>query len=161
MDNNREYPRRPIVGVGAVVLVARDDAARIGWTGAPSDPGVVLVKRGFEPLKGEWSLPGGGVEVGETLGAAVVRELLEETGLVVEVGPIVDVLDRIVLDADGRPRYHFVLIDYVCRAVGGRLQAGSDVTEVALGDPTALARFGVNDIACGVIQKAIANAHTK
>jgi len=161
LDNSREYPRRPIVGVGGVVLVAPADAPGLGWTDAPPDPGVVLVKRGFEPLQGEWSLPGGGVEVGETLAAAVARELLEETGLVVEVGPIVEVLDRIVLDDAGRPRYHFVLIDYVCRAVGGRLRAGSDVTDVALGDPTALARFGVNDIACGVIQKAIANANTK
>jgi ADP-ribose pyrophosphatase YjhB (NUDIX family) len=161
VDSSREYPHRPIVGVGAVVLVVPDVAARVGWTDATHDPGVVLVMRRFEPLKGEWSLPGGGVEVGETLEAAVARELLEETGLVVEVGPIVEVLDRIVLDADGRPRYHFVLIDYVCRAVGGRLRAGSDVADVTLADPAALERFGVNDTACKVIQKAIAHAYTK
>ena len=145
-----------------MVLVAPDDAARIGWTDATPEPGVVLVKRRFEPLKGEWSLPGGGVEVGETLETAVARELIEETGLVVEVGSIVEVLDRIELDADGRPRYHFVLIDFACRAVGGRLCAGSDVGEVALVDPAALERFGVNETACRVIRKAVApHAYTK
>ena len=161
MDGSREYPHRPIVGVGAVVLVVPDVAARIGWADATDDPSVVLVQRLFEPSKGEWSLPGGGVEVGETLEAAVARELLEETGLVVEIGAIVEVLDRIVRDADGRPRYHFVLIDYVCRAVGGRVRAGSDVGDVALADPAALERFGVNETACQVIQKAIAHAYTK
>ncbi len=82
---------------------------------APSTPGVVLVKRRFEPLAGEWSLPGGKLEVGETLEAAIAREIVEETGLVVDVGPMVEVLDRIFRDGDGRVRYHYVLVDYVCR----------------------------------------------
>jgi len=155
LGTDREYPSRPVIGVGAVVLVSVEDAARIGWSEAPRQPGVVLVKRGFEPLKGEWSLPGGGVEVGETLEAAIARELVEETGLVVEVGPIVEVLDRIVADADGRTRYHFVLIDYVCRPIGGRLHAGSDVAEVVVVDPAALETFGVNQVACEVIRRAI------
>ena len=80
---------------------------------------MLLVKRAHEPLKGEWSLPGGAVEVGETLEAALAREVLEETGLDVDVGPVVEVLDRIERDADGRVEYHFVIIDYLCRAVGG------------------------------------------
>src|SRR5579862_6341980 len=96
----RTYPERPIVGVGAVIL----DSGR-----------VLLVKRAHEPLKGEWSLPGGAVDVGETLEAAVAREILEETGLMVDVGPLVEVVQRITRDADGRIEYHFVIVDYACR----------------------------------------------
>ena len=106
-DDNRSFPARPIVGVGAVVV---------------DDGRVLLVKRAQAPLKGEWSLPGGAVEVGETLSAAVQREVLEETGLVVSVGPIVEVLDRIHTDGDGRVEYHYVLIDYACTVVGGDWQ---------------------------------------
>src|SRR5438552_13789207 len=102
----REYPVRPIVGVGAVVL----DGDR-----------VLLVKRAHEPLKGEWSLPGGAVEVGETLEAAVAREVREETCLEVEVGPLVEVVNRIVRDPGGRVEYHFVIVDYLCRPIGGTL----------------------------------------
>ena len=110
----RIYPERPIVGVGAVIV---------------NDGRVLLVRRGHEPLKGEWSLPGGAVEVGETLRTAVAREVREETGLDVDVGPIVEVLDRIRLDDEGRVRYHFVLIDYLCRPVGGSLACASDADE--------------------------------
>ena len=97
----REYPTRPIVGDGAVVL----DGDR-----------VLLVKRGNEPLKGEWSLPGGAVEIGETLETALVREIREETGLDVDVGPMVDVLDRLRYDPDGRVKYHYVPIFCAARA---------------------------------------------
>jgi len=112
----REYPSRPIVGVGAVVV---------------DDGRVLLVRRGHEPLKGQWSIPGGAVEVGETLEAAVVREVREETGLDVEVGALVDVLDRIRPAPDGRTLYHYVLIDFVCRRTAGTLCCGSDATEAA------------------------------
>ena len=91
---SREYPARPIVGVGAVVYVTAGDAAALGLPSA----GVILVRRGRQPLAGEWSLPGGTLEVGETLEAAVAREALEETNLRVEVGPVVDVFDRICFD---------------------------------------------------------------
>src|SRR3954471_16503073 len=95
----RSYPDRPIVAVGAVVL----DGDR-----------VLLVQRGQEPLKGEWSLPGGVVEIGETLTAALVREVQEETSLDVVVGEVVEVLDSIRRDADGRAEYHYVIVDYAC-----------------------------------------------
>ena len=96
------------------------------------DGRVVLIKRRFEPLAGQWSLPGGTLELGETLEAGVAREIREETGLEIEVGPVVEVFDRILLDPDQRVRYHFVLIDYLCRPIGGRLEAGSDVADAVL-----------------------------
>jgi 8-oxo-dGTP diphosphatase len=112
----REYPEAPIVGVGAVVI----DGTK-----------VLLVRRGQEPLKGEWSLPGGALELGETLQQGVVREVLEETGLVVVPGGIIEILDRITRDeASGRVRYHYVLIDFVCHVTGGTLCGASDAEEV-------------------------------
>ena len=137
---DRIYPSRPIVGVGAVVL----DCGR-----------VLLVRRGHEPLKGEWSLPGGAVEVGETLEAAIVREVREETGLTIEVGPIVEVFDRITRDAGGRVEYHFVIVDYVCRPVGGALQSGSDVDDVVWADASALAEYRLTEKAAHVIARGL------
>ena len=112
----REYPEAPIVGVGAVVI----DGTR-----------VLLVRRGQEPLKGEWSLPGGALELGETLQQGVVREVLEETGLSVAPGGIIEILDRITQDeVSGRVRYHYVLIDFVCHVTGGALCPATDAEEV-------------------------------
>jgi 8-oxo-dGTP diphosphatase len=112
----REYPEAPIVGVGAVVI----DGTK-----------VLLVRRGQEPLKGEWSLPGGALELGETLQQGVVREVLEETGLIVVPGGIIEILDRITPDeVSGRVRYHYVLIDFVCHVTGGALCSASDAEEV-------------------------------
>jgi ADP-ribose pyrophosphatase YjhB (NUDIX family) len=92
---------------------------------------VLLVRRGQEPLKGEWSLPGGALELGETLQQGVVREVLEETGLMVAPGGIIEILDRITPDeTSGRVRYHYVLIDFVCHVTGGALCAGTDAEEV-------------------------------
>jgi 8-oxo-dGTP diphosphatase len=117
--------------------------------------GVVLIKRRFAPLAGEWSLPGGAVEVGETLEAAVAREVAEETGLTVEVGPVIEVFDRIMRDEAGRAQYHFVLIDYVCRAVGGSLRPGSDVSEAIVADPADLEPYRLTDKARSVIARAL------
>jgi 8-oxo-dGTP diphosphatase len=140
--DSREYPARPIVGVGAVIL-----------TGNPF--GVVLIKRRYEPLAGRWSLPGGTVEVGESLEAAVARELEEETGLVVDVGAVIEVFDRILRDEEGRVRFHFVLVDYLCRPVGGRLQHGSDVDDVVIAEPTELEQYGLTEKALAVIRRGI------
>ena len=116
---------------------------------------VVLVKRAHEPLKGEWSLPGGSVEVGETLVEAVTREVLEETGLHVRVGPVIEIFDRIHRDADGRIEYHFVLIDYVCVPAGGVLAADSDAADICWASRDDLAVYGVNATAVAVVAKAL------
>jgi 8-oxo-dGTP diphosphatase len=139
----REYPERPILGVGAVVLAGSR---------------VLLVKRANEPLKGEWSLPGGAVEVGETLEAAVAREIQEETGLEIEVGPIVDVLDRLRFDPDGRVRFHYVLVDFLCRPHRGSLACASDAEDAAWVEVAHLARYGVAGTTASVIEKARARA---
>lgn len=113
----REYPQAPLVGVSAVVV----DHGR-----------VLLARRGHEPLKGEWSLPGGALELGETLEQGVVREVREECGLAVIPQALVEVLDRIVRDQDGRVRYHYVLVDFLCRPAGSAepaLAAASDCLE--------------------------------
>jgi 8-oxo-dGTP diphosphatase len=151
----RQYPERPVVGVGAVVYVTGAEAARLGVGDAP-ERGVVLIKRRDEPLAGQWSLPGGTLEVGETLEAAVARELQEETGLVVEVGPVIDVFDRIMLDSDRRVQYHFVLVDYVCRVAGGRLEHGTDAAAVVVADAGQLAPFDLTQKALDVIARGLA-----
>jgi 8-oxo-dGTP diphosphatase len=110
----REFPSAPIVGIGAVV-VEKDR--------------VLLVRRGREPLRGHWTLPGGALEVGESLTAGVAREVLEETGLHVEAVELVELVDRIHREA-GRVRYHYVIADYLCRVTGGVLQAASDADAV-------------------------------
>ena len=138
--SSRRYPERPVVGVGAVIV---------------QDGRVVLIKRRFEPLAGQWSLPGGTLELGETLETGVAREIREETGLEIEVGPVVEVFDRILLDPDQRVRYHFVLIDYLCRAIGGRLVAGSDVADAVLAAPDELAGYRMTPKAVGVAERGL------
>ena len=115
----REYPESPLVGVGAVIVDDHREESR-----------VLLIRRGTAPLLGEWSLPGGVLECGETLREAVVREAREETGLVVETGEMLGVYERVIRGEQGRVRYHYVLIDFLCRPVGGDLKAGSDATDV-------------------------------
>ena len=106
----REFPKAPLVGVGAVVV----DEGR-----------VLLVRRGTEPLRGQWSLPGGLLELGESLTNGVVREVREETGLIVEPVELIELLDRIYREGE-RVRYHYVIADYLCRVAGGALKAASD-----------------------------------
>jgi 8-oxo-dGTP diphosphatase len=143
-----------VVGVGAVILVSAGDCERLGVVA----PGVVLIKRRFEPLVGQWSLPGGAVEIGETLAASIAREVLEETGVTVDVGPVIEVFDRIMLDESERVRYHFVLVDYLCRPIGGRFVAGSDVSDVVVVDPFALDPYDLTEKARAVIARGLAMA---
>ncbi len=114
-SNSRRYPARPVVGVGGIVIEAGK---------------VLLVKRGHEPLRGYWSVPGGGVNTGETLEIAMRRELREETGLAVEPLFIVSVFERVTPDAAGNTEYHYVLIDFVCRATGGDASPADDAAEL-------------------------------
>jgi 8-oxo-dGTP diphosphatase len=111
----REYPDSPLVGVGAIIV---------------EDERVLLVKRGHPPLLGEWSIPGGVLELGEALEEAVVREAWEETGLTVETAGLLGVYDRVLRDADERTLYHYVLVDYLCLRVSGEPQAAGDAAEV-------------------------------
>jgi 8-oxo-dGTP diphosphatase len=115
----REYPESPLVGVGAVIVDDHSDDHR-----------VLLIRRGQPPLLGEWSLPGGILECGETLREAVAREAREETGLVVEAGEMLGVYERLMRGDEGRVRYHYVLIDFLCRPLGGDLKAESDAADV-------------------------------
>jgi 8-oxo-dGTP diphosphatase len=141
LSNSREYPAHPAVGVGGVTLVGDQ---------------VVLIRRAQEPRKGEWSIPGGNLELGETLSDGVRRELREETGLEVEVGELVEAFERIYRDADGRTRYHYVILDFFCRARQGRPVAGSDALEVALACEEELGRFELNEAVERVVRKAFA-----
>ena len=107
-------------------------------------------------MAGRWSLPGGTLELGETLEEGVAREMREETGLEVEVGPVIEVFDRIMTDDARRVRYHFVLVDYLCWPVRGELKAGSDVDEAVFVDPGALEPFDLTPKAQSVIERALA-----
>ena len=155
MSSGREYPERPIVGVGAVILVGPTSPVAGLPSIVPEPHGVVLVKRRFEPLAGHWSLPGGMLEIGETLEAGVAREMLEETGLVVAVGAVIEVFDRITRDQREQVQYHYVLVDYLCRPTGGTLRAGSDVSEVAIADPQAMDRFGMTPKVGAAVRRAL------
>lgn len=144
----RKFPDRPVAGVGAVIF----DQGR-----------VLMVKRGRAPLKGEWSLPGGAVELGETLEAAVAREVLEETGLVVDVDRLVDVIDRVHRGADGRVEYHYIVVDYLCqpsRPAGAVPAAGTDADDVQWVAIEDLAALRVQSTAIAIIHKALGELRT-
>lgn len=113
MSDSRRFPARPFAGVGALVFSDSGDE-------------ILLVERGNPPLVGYWSLPGGIVEAGERLEDAMAREVLEETGLRVEVGDIATVFERIMPAEDGRCEYHYILVDFYCTVLGGTLAAGDD-----------------------------------
>ncbi len=137
----RDYPEQPIVGVGAVIV--RDNRA-------------LLVRRATEPLKGEWSVPGGMLELGEKLRDGAVREALEETGLQVEAGAVLDVFDSIFTDAEGLTQYHYVLIDFLCRPIAGEALPASDVSEVMWVTEADLATMNLRDSTAQVVRKGLA-----
>ncbi|HZP24687.1 MAG TPA: NUDIX hydrolase [Terriglobales bacterium] len=139
----REYPERPLIGVGAVIV---------------SGGRALLVRRATEPLRGEWSVPGGLLELGEQLRDGVRREVLEETGLEIEPGEVLDVFDSIITDPLGRTQYHYVLIDYLCRPLLGEARAGSDVSDVRWAAPEALAALSLRESIEQVVRKGIARA---
>ena len=137
---SREYPERPLLGVGAVIV---------------QEDRVLLVRRASEPLKGEWSVPGGLVELGEKLVDAVKREVLEETGLIVEPGEVLELFDSIWKDAEGRCQYHYVLVDYLCRVVGGKLLAATDVSDARWATAEELPSYKLRPVTEGVVRKAL------
>jgi ADP-ribose pyrophosphatase YjhB (NUDIX family) len=174
MRASREYPDHPVVGVGGVVI----DNGR-----------ALLIRRGCEPLIGQWSIPGGMLELNETIQAGVMRELLEETGLEVRVLELIEVFERIFhpeppgntrevsvaasrpdipsspftgdVAKSARPQYHFVILDYLCERLRGEARAGSDVTDVAFATEDELPRFQLTDAATRVLRKAFAMSRSK
>jgi ADP-ribose pyrophosphatase YjhB (NUDIX family) len=134
----REFPEMPLVGVGAIII---------------EGDRVLLVKRAHPPIQGQWSIPGGVLEVGEMVREAAVREAQEETGLIVEPGELLGVYDRILRDPERRVQYHYVLIDFLCRRVGGELIAASDAAEVRWFTRQELPRLNLAEDTQDVIRK--------
>jgi 8-oxo-dGTP diphosphatase len=139
----RRYPNQPLVGVGALIFT------RSGRRGP-----ILLVERAGKPLTGYWSLPGGLVETGELLEDAVRREILEETGLRIAIVRRFDIFERIMRDPQGRTEYHYLLVDYVCKVVGGELRAGDDVSRAAWVRRTELDRYQITEGTRAVIESA-------
>jgi ADP-ribose pyrophosphatase YjhB (NUDIX family) len=137
--DDRRYPKRPLVGVAAILL--RRDR-------------ILMAQRGKEPRKGWWSLPGGALEIGESLRDAVCREVLEETGLEVTPLGVLEIFERIMRDAAGAPEYHYVLMDYVCRVTGGSLRPGDDVCAVEWVRRRDLPALEITEGTLEVIEKA-------
>jgi 8-oxo-dGTP diphosphatase len=141
--SRREYPDCPRVGVGAVVL----DRGR-----------VLLVRRGGQPSSGRWSLPGGLVELGETTADAVCREIREECGIDITVGGLAGVVDRVTRDAEGRVRYHYVLVDYLAFADTDAVVAGTDAAECRWVEIERVSELDVTDGLIDMIRRAVALA---
>jgi 8-oxo-dGTP diphosphatase len=146
MPSLREYPERPIVGVGGVLI---------------ENGKALLIRRGSEPLLGQWSIPGGTLELGETILEGVARELLEETGIAVRVLDLIEVFERInpysppeSREAAPRPRFHFVIVDYLCEKISGEAKAGGDAVDIAYAEEDELPRYELTEAATRVLRKA-------
>lgn len=147
---DRTYPQRPLVGVGAVVLGSEK---------------ILLAKRGKPPAKGSWSLPGGLIELGETAEQAIIREVMEETGLTVRVGPVLGLFEPIHQDADGRIQYHYVVIDFAAYYESGILEPGDDAADLRWVLPADLPDYNLLSATQDMIDRAlrvagIAHGHT-
>jgi 8-oxo-dGTP diphosphatase len=140
-EEPRRYPTRPFLGVGALIF---------------EDGKLLLVERAKEPLQGYWSLPGGIVEAGEKLEEAIRREVLEETGLEIDPLSMFEIFERIIPDGEGKPEYHYVLIDYLCKPTGGTLLAASDVSRVAWVPEQNLSDYRLTEGTLSVIERAFA-----
>ena len=148
MPSPREYPERPIVGVGGVLI---------------ENGKALLIKRGSEPLLGQWSIPGGTLELGETILEGVARELLEETGVEVRILDLIEVFERINPYAtpesratSPRPRFHFVIVDYLCEKISGQARAGGDAVDVAYVTEEDLSKYSLTEAATRVLRTAFA-----
>ena len=149
----REYPQRPVVGVGGVII----DAGR-----------ALLIKRGSEPLLGQWSIPGGTLEIGETLEQGVIRELREETSLEVRVLELIEVFERIIpgppdenAHPPSRTRFHYVIADYLCERIDGEPRAGSDATDLVFAREDELAKYALTETALRILHQAFAAARLR
>jgi 8-oxo-dGTP diphosphatase len=142
---NREFPSTPLVGVGAIII-----------EGPIADARVLLVKRAHPPLQAQWSIPGGVLEVGELVREAAIREAREETGLIVEPADLLGVYDRVLRNAELRVQYHYVLIDFLCRRLGGELHAASDAAEVRWFTSEELPALNLAEDTLDVIHKGFA-----
>ena len=133
----REYPERPFVGVGAIIV----EKGR-----------VALIRRGRPPLEGDWAIPGGALELGETLREGAAREAFEETGLTIEPQDLLGVFDRLMRDGEGRVLYHYVLVDFLCKRIGGDLMASGDAIEAGWFTPGEVAGLGLPEDAAEVVK---------
>jgi 8-oxo-dGTP diphosphatase len=139
LTGSRSYPERPILAVGGVVI---------------HESRVLLVRRGQPPLEGRWSIPGGILEVGETIAKGIERELREETGIDVRVRDLIEIYEKVLRDQEDRPQYHFVILDYLCEFVEGTAEAGGDVLEVTWASEQELESLALTTAAKRVIGKA-------
>jgi 8-oxo-dGTP diphosphatase len=139
----REYPDRPFVGVGAIIV---------------EDGRVALIRRGRPPLLGEWSVPGGALELGETMREAAMREASEETGLEVETLDLLGVFDRVMKDAEGRVLYHYVLVDFLCRRTNGDLSAAGDALDARWFTAEEIEGLGLAKDTADVIRRGLKTA---
>ena len=140
--DDRRYPEHPLLGIGALIF----------------EGGCILMaQRGKAPLMGQWSLPGGLVETGESLENAVRREVLEETGLEVKPLGVLEIFERIMRNAEGAVEYHYVLLDYICRVTGGALCAGDDASRVQWVERRALKDLHITEGTLAVIEKGFRN----
>ena len=145
MPSPREYPERPLVGVGGVVIAGDR---------------TLLIRRGSAPLAGQWSIPGGMLELGESIEEGGRRELAEETGIEVRVLGLIEVFERVIPGEAGRTRYHFVILDYLCEVVSGEARAASDALEVAWATEEELEKYELTAIAIRVIRRAFQMARS-